>query len=205
MASQPSVAKSACMLRRSPAFSMAAAMSGLSSTMRSLSSRLMAELYRPARTAASSTLELESLRDAREKHVVFHGLANEIGRPDLERLQLHFLAGKTGDEDRRDIEAVVVHRLQQAVTVDVRQIDIEQQEVDARPSDDHQRFGAVFRDEDVVAGALEERRAELTTQHVVFDDEHVLARVFRRCPRRAGLRPQCADVAVEGLRFRVRI
>src|SRR2546423_4949509 len=131
MASQPSVANSARMLRRSPAFSMAAAISGLSSTMRSFSSPLMAELYACARTAASSTLELQSLRNAREKHVVFHRLANEIGRADLERFQLHFLAGKTGDEDRRYIQPVVVHRLQQAVAVDVGQIDVEQHEVDA--------------------------------------------------------------------------
>src|SRR5207248_8367661 len=130
-ASQPSVANSARMFRRSPAFSMAAAMSGLSSTISSFSSRLMAELYRPARTAASAMLELESLRDTSEKHVVFHRLANEVGRADLERFQLHFLAGKPGDEDRRDVQAVVVHSLQQAVAVDVGQIDVEQHQIDA--------------------------------------------------------------------------
>src|SRR5256885_17108848 len=101
MASQPSVANSARMFRRAPAFSMAAAMSGLSLTMRSFSSPLMGELYSCARTAASSTLKLESLQNARENHVVFHGLADQHGGADLEGFHLHFLARRTGAETLR--------------------------------------------------------------------------------------------------------
>src|SRR5436309_6366981 len=106
---------------------MAAAMSGLSSTMRSFTPAI----YGRHPQLASSASRAQHFGNARKKNVVLHRLANEIRGPDLEGFHLDFFARKSRNEDRRDLQSVLANGLQQAVTVDERKIDVEQHEIDA--------------------------------------------------------------------------
>src|ERR1700686_1476878 len=117
MASQPSVATSACRWRRSPAFSMAAAIRGLSSTMSSFTSLFMSFIFPPLPIQASSTFVSQDLSHPCEKHIIFHGFADEVGRADLERFDLHFFSRHAGDEDRRNLQTIFATRLQKPATV----------------------------------------------------------------------------------------
>src|SRR5438093_1323522 len=105
---------------------MAAAMSGLSSTMRSFTPAI----YGRYQEVASSASRAQDFRDAREKDVVLHRFANEIRGPDFEGFHLDFFSRKSRNEDRRDLESVLANCKQQAMAVDEREVDVEQHEID---------------------------------------------------------------------------
>src|SRR2546423_1427373 len=67
------------------------------------------------------------------------------------------------------------------VSVDEREIDIEQQQIHALAAEEHERLGSVLGDGDIVAGGLQHGGGQLTIQKVVFDDEDQLLAV--RLPR----------------------
>src|SRR5690242_18779663 len=79
----------------------------------------------------------EHLPDAREQNFFPDRLPQEVGRSCFEALRFDLGARGSGDEDRRRLDPLLDHDLEEAEAVQRRDVDVEDQEVELPPGDLH--------------------------------------------------------------------
>ena len=130
---------------------------------------------RGGRVGAAQLARLQRLGDDLAHLVLVEGLGDEVERAALERLDGGVDRAVRGDEDDGKLGLDLERALEERHAVDLRHLEIGDDEVDVVLAEEMQTLLAVLGGQDVVAVARELRGEDLPQVRLVVDDEDLLA------------------------------